>query len=49
MEKIYKSMKHVGAGNIALGVIIMVVGVTVGIITIISGAKLLKDKADITF
>lgn len=49
MERIYKSMKHVGAGNIALGVIIMVVGVTVGIVTIISGAKLLKDKADITF
>ncbi len=49
MEKIYKSMKHVGAGNIALGVVMMVVGVTVGIVTIISGAKLLKDKADITF
>lgn len=49
MERIYKSMKHVGAGNIALGVIIMVVGVTVGIVAIISGAKLLKDKADITF
>lgn len=49
MEKVYKSMKHVGAGNIALGVVMMVVGVTVGIITIISGAKLLKDKADITF
>lgn len=49
MERIYKSMKHVGAGNIALGVIVMVVGVTVGIVAIISGAKLLKDKADITF
>lgn len=49
MEKIYKSMKHVGTGNIALGVVMIVVGVTVGIVTIISGAKLLKDKADITF
>lgn len=49
MEKIYKSMKHVGAGNIVLGVVVMVVGVAVGIVAIITGAKLLKDKSDITF
>lgn len=49
MERIYKSMKNVGAGNIVLGIIMIVAGVSVGIITIISGAKLLKDKSDITF
>lgn len=49
MEKVYKSMKHVGAGNIALGVVIMVVGVVVGIVSIATGAKLLKAKANITF
>ncbi len=49
MERIYKSMKNVGAGNIVLGIIMIVVGVTVGIISIISGAKLLRDKSDITF
>ena len=49
MERIYKSMKKVGAGNIVSGVIIMVVGITIGIISIISGARLLKNKADITF
>ncbi|MBQ5445713.1 MAG: hypothetical protein IIT48_03480 [Lachnospiraceae bacterium] len=49
MEKVYKSMKHVGTGNIALGVIMIVTGVCVGILTIINGAKLLKDKSDITF
>lgn len=49
MENIYKSMKRVGAGNIVLGVIVMVVGVAVGIVAIITGAKLLKDKSDITF
>ena len=49
MERIYKSMKNVGAGNIVLGIVMIVVGVSVGIITIISGAKLLRDKSDITF
>ena len=49
MERIYKSMKKVGAGNNVSGVIIMVVGITIGIISIISGARLLKNKADITF
>ncbi|MBQ3544696.1 MAG: hypothetical protein IJA34_06895 [Lachnospiraceae bacterium] len=49
MEKIYKSMKRVGAGNIVIGVLIMVVGISVGIVSIITGAKLLKAKSDITF
>lgn len=49
MEKIYKSMKHVGAGSIAVGVLVMVVGISVGIVSIINGAKLLKAKSDITF
>lgn len=49
MEKIYKSMKHAGAGNIVIGVLLLVVGVSVGIISIITGAKLLKAKSDITF
>ena len=49
MEKIYKSMKRIGAGNIVIGVLIMVVGIGVGIVSIITGAKLLKAKSDITF
>lgn len=49
MEKIYKSMKNVGAGSIAVGVLVMVVGISVGIVSIINGAKLLKAKSDITF
>lgn len=49
MEKVYKSMKHVGAGNIAVGVVVLIIGISAGIISIITGAKLLKDKSDITF
>ena len=49
MEKIYKSMKHAGASSIALGVIMIVLGLTIGILTIINGAKRLKNKSGITF
>ena len=50
VEKAYRSMKTVGAGNIALGIIMAVVGVTAGILTIIGGARLCllytSDAAD---
>ena len=42
-EKIYKSMTFAGVSNIAVG------GVVTGIITIISGARLLKEKKKLTF
>ena len=35
MEKIYKMMGNVGAGNIALGIIMIVTGVTAGVLTIV--------------
>ena len=47
VEKAYRSMKTVGAGNIALGIIMAVVGVTAGILTIIGG--LLRNKQELTF
>ena len=43
-EKIYKSMTFAGVSNIVVGVIVAVVGVATGIITIISGARLLEEK-----
>ncbi len=48
-EKIYKSMKNVGAWNIAIGVTWIVVGVLAGVMTIVNGARLIKDKSDIMF
>ena len=43
MERVYKTMRNTGAGCIALGVIIAVTGLTVGIISIlVSGAD--NDK-----
>ena len=49
MEKAYMTMKNSGAGNIAVGIIILAVGITAGVLSIVSGAILLKHKKEITF
>lgn len=49
MEKVYKTMRNTGAGSVALGVIILVSGLIIGILSIVNGALLLKRKNDITF
>ena len=47
MEKVYKTMRNVGAGNIAIGILIAVTGLTVGIVAIVNGALLLRRKSQI--
>ncbi len=49
MERIYKTMRNAGAANVAVGIVILTVGLAAGIMTIISGAILLKRKSEITF
>lgn len=49
MEKIYKTMRNTGAGCIAMGIVIAITGLTVGIISIVNGALLLKRKSEIEF
>ncbi|MGN0482570.1 MAG: hypothetical protein ACI4HI_03365 [Lachnospiraceae bacterium] len=48
-EKVYKVMKHTGVTNIIMGIIMIAVGAVCGVLTIISGAKLIKEKSNITF
>lgn len=48
-EKVYKTMSMAGAGNIAIGIVMLVSGITCGILAIVSGAKMLKRKSDIIF
>lgn len=48
-EKAYKTMSLSGAGSIAVGILMLVAGVTLGVISIVSGAKLLRDKKGLTF
>ena len=49
MEKAYRTMKNSGAGSIAIGIVLIVVGVTAGVLSIVSGANLLRHKREITF
>lgn len=48
-EKLYKTVKHAGASNLVIGIITVVVGVTAGILLIVSGARLLASKSDTLF
>ena len=44
-EKLYKKIKSIGAGNIVL----VVCGVTTGVLLIVNGARLLAHKSDTLF
>lgn len=46
-EKTYKTMGGAGALNIAFGVIAIVAGVSMGVLLIISGGKLLSGRKNI--
>ncbi len=48
-EMIYRSMRFSGAVNIALGIIILVVGIVSGVMLLISGGKLISGKSRIIF
>lgn len=45
-EKAYKAMGLAGAAGIAVGIVVTVVGIAAGVISIISGARLLKEKKE---
>lgn len=44
-EKYYKTVKSSGALNLVAGVISITVGVTMGVLLIVSGARLLASKS----
>lgn len=48
-EKSYKTLKSVGGGSIALGIVMIITGLVCGIITIINGGRLLSVKSDRLF
>lgn len=48
-EKAYKAMGHAGAANLAIGIVVMVVGVATGVVLLISSAKLFRAKNGLTF
>ena len=48
-EKTYKTMTTVGAGNIAIGIVMLATGITCGVLAIVNGAKMLKRKSELIF
>ncbi len=48
-EKVYKTMGSTGAANLVVGICILVGGVAAGIMLIINGARLLKNKSKVMF
>ena len=40
-EKIYKTMSRTGACSIAVGIVTLVTGITVGVLMIVSGMRML--------
>lgn len=48
-EKVYKVMRGVGVSNIVMGIVVIALGVACGVLNIISGAKLIKEKSNIIF
>ena len=48
-EKTYRVLGVTGAGSIAIGTVILVIGIVTGILSIVTGAVLLKQKSKIIF
>lgn len=48
-EKTNKLMGGIGAGDIVLGIVVLVTGITAGVMMIVNGARLLKGKTDLMF
>lgn len=46
-EKTYKSIQSAGAWSLALGIVVLVSGVSAGVLLIVNGARLLKKRLDI--
>ncbi len=48
-EKVYKTMNRAGISSIIFGIILILVGVSVGVLSLINGGRLLKRKSDLLF
>lgn len=48
-EKVYKIMRSAGAANLTLGICVLAGGIAGGILLIVNGARLLKNKAKVMF
>lgn len=49
MEAVYKAMNKGGIMSLITGIIVLVTGITAGVLLIINGGSLLKNKKKIIF
>lgn len=48
-EKVYKTIGHTGVANLAVGICILAGGIAAGVLLIVNGARLLKNRSKILF
>ena len=48
-EKIYKTMGSTGAASLVVGICVLTGGIAAGILLIVNGARLFKNRAKIIF
>lgn len=48
-ERIYRTMGSVGIGNLVFGILLIIMGVSAGVISIVNGARLLRGKSKMLF
>ena len=46
-EKVFKTLTSSGIMNLVMGILILVTGITAGVLLLISGSKLLNSKKDV--
>ena len=46
-EKVFKTLNQIGASGIVVGILCMAVGISLGVLTIINGARAKKKKKNI--
>ena len=43
-EKVFKTLANTGIANLVMGIVMIVTGVTSGVLLLVTGAKLIKSK-----
>jgi hypothetical protein len=49
MERVYKVLKKGGARSIVTGILLIVAGIVFGVLNIVTGASLLRNRRNILF
>lgn len=48
-EKLYKTVAHTAIWNLVMGIVILVTGIASGVLLLVSSARLIKSKDEMTF